>query len=200
MSIYRSFSQTPPDVREAEFNLELIYWARCYASRGFPVFPAAMIDGRKRPLVKIGRGKAHGSRASKDLAQIEAWWTRWPLAMIGMPTGAPSGIDVIDIDVKSGVNGFNTMRQQGWELPKDTVEVRTPSGGSHFYFRHNPELPQRSSAGLLGPGIDVRANGGMIILPPSRASLDAPDYHYAEGQFFESEVLQEALEAGRLTW
>ena len=44
--------------------------------------------------------------------------------------------------------------------------ARTPSGGLHVYFA-NPERELKCSAGLLGPGLDVRANGGYIILPSS---------------------------------
>lgn len=194
------------DIRAAAFSGELVSWALKYASEGFPVFPAAVIDGRKRPLVKIGRGEAHGSLASTDPVQIQAWWRRWPLAMIGTPTGKPSGLEVLDVDRKNGVDGFETLKRLGISLPSNVVEVTTPSGGAHFYFRYNPESPMLTRAGEMAtrdgrgkiktPGVDVRSDGGMIILPPSRLSLDGPEYAYAPGQTADSLGLPE----GTLVW
>ena len=51
-----------------------------YASGRMPVFPCNPLD--KKPLT------AHGFKdATTDEAQIRAWWTRWPNAMVGAPTG-----------------------------------------------------------------------------------------------------------------
>ena len=68
------------------------------------------------------------------------------------------------------------------------LRVRTGSGGWHLYFAH-PGGQIRNSAGTaLGPGFDVRGDGGYVIAPPSRhvsggtyqwngdgALLDLPD-------------------------
>ena len=57
-----------------------------------PVFPCNPDD--KRPLT------LHGFKdASREEAQVRAWWTRFPDAMIGIPTGEISGVWVLDIDV-----------------------------------------------------------------------------------------------------
>ena len=66
-----------------------------------PVFPCNPDD--KRPFT------VHGFKdASREEAQVRAWWTRFPEAMIGIPTGEISGVWVLDIDVDpvKGVNGF----------------------------------------------------------------------------------------------
>jgi putative DNA primase/helicase len=164
-----------PDERALAFNRELVTWACRYAARGIPVFP---VSGSKVPHVKW---KDTGGTTDPD--QISAWWKAWPLAMIGAPTGSRSGLVVLDIDCKNGVNGFETMKAQGWSIPPEVLEVRTPSGGSHFYFRATENQTVRNSAGKIGPGIDIRGEGGMVILPPSRPQLDGPDYHFAEGQW-----------------
>jgi hypothetical protein len=44
--------------------------------------------------------------------------------------------------------------------------VITGGGGLHLYFRH-PGFEIRNSAGALGPGLDLRGDGGYIIAPPS---------------------------------
>lgn len=156
----------------ASFTDELIAWSRAYAGYGYPIFPCAP---DKRPLVKWRVA------ASTDVRQLETWWRRWPHAMIAIPTGEASGLFVIDIDCKGEANGFATMRERGWTIPPDAVEVVTPSGGRHFYFAWQGE---RNSASRIGPGIDTRGEGGFIIVPPSRPDPSDPthDYHFAEGQ------------------
>jgi hypothetical protein len=44
-----------------------------------------------------------------------------------------------------------------------TYAVRTPSGGRHYYFKGSAP----TSAGRLAPGVDVRARGGYVLIPPS---------------------------------
>ena len=61
------------------------------ADRGIPVFPCD--PGNKRPLV------AYGFKTATTVRSIlETWWRQWPTAMIGVPTGEPSGAFVLDID------------------------------------------------------------------------------------------------------
>lgn len=159
-------------MRAAALQAELIAAAIAHAQAGRPVFPCA---ADKRPRVKSGF-----KAATTDCRILQEWWSRWPIAMIGMPTGAASGFDVLDIDRKAGKDGFATLRERGVTIPADAVEVITPSGGSHFYFPHEPG--RRSEAERFGPGVDIRADGGYVIVPPSRPAIDGPDYHFAEGQ------------------
>lgn len=64
----------------------------------------------------------------------------------------PGGVLVVDVDVKGGVDGFAQLKE--WDLPP-TLEVYTPSGGRHLYYRHpGIELANRK----LNSAIDVRAN------------------------------------------
>jgi hypothetical protein len=45
-------------------------------------------------------------------------------------------------------------------------KVLTGGGGQHYYFRH-PGGYVRSGAGKLGPGLDVKGDGGYVVAPPS---------------------------------
>ena len=103
--------------------------------------------------------------ASTDEAQLREWWTRWPKAMIGLPTGRRSELYVVDIDDKDGVDGFATYRALA--LPLAEIAVRTPSGGGHVYFRW-PGDGWGNTAKKLGPGIDTRGEGGYVVAPPSQ--------------------------------
>lgn len=171
------------DIRRAAFSAELIAWALDYAAQGYPVFPC---QSNKRPYTKSGF-----KDATTDPLQILAWWQAWPLAMIGMPTGKVSGLIVLDVDVKNGVNGFETLKANGWPIPANAVQIRTPSGGAHYFFKAPEGVHVPSSAGKIGPGLDLRGDGGYIILPPSRPDLAGDDYSFEPGQ---------ECERGRLVW
>jgi putative DNA primase/helicase len=134
-----------------------------YARLGWPVFPCHWHGlRRKQPLIQ------HGLRAATtDEAQIRAWWARWPEALIGLPTGKPSGLVVLDIDVKDDrANGYDTLDDLGKSILPEAPMVHTASGGLHVYFA-TIEVEIRNSIGKggLGPGLDVRGEGGYVIAP-----------------------------------
>jgi putative DNA primase/helicase len=154
--------------------------ALAYAARGWPVLPCNPRD--KRPLVPrdIVDGKpvpkSGGlAKASCDPATIEGWWRRWPNALIGIATGR-SGFFVLDFDprVDSDTGEEWTLDRLKGELIEQmgcalavSLAVRTPSGGVHVYFRQPPEDPIRNS-GAFPQHIDVRGDGGHVIVPPGR--------------------------------
>lgn len=135
--------------------------ALAYAANGLPVFPCDA--GSKRPLTKHGF-----TDASIDPATIADWWKRWPVAMIGMPTGQPSGVWVLDVDAPE------LFAKSGPNLPR-TREVTTGKG-FHLHWRYDPANTVRNAQRhpRTGwpfpdlPGAEVRGDGGYVILPPSR--------------------------------
>jgi Bifunctional DNA primase/polymerase, N-terminal len=157
---------------------DLLRAALYLADRGLPVFPCRPAD--KAPLTPNGF-----KDASLDPSIIRQRWTCWPDALIGAPTGAASGIDVVDLDMKNGHNGIAAFETicAGRPLPPHPV-VQTVSGGRHLLFRTTPGRTARCSASRIAPGIDVRGAGGYVIVPPSpgyvllqRADLHpAPDW------------------------
>jgi len=73
---------------------------------------------------------------------------------------------VIDIDPRHG--GLESMRallDEHGPLP-DGPRVRTGSGGWHLLFS-SPAATVKNSVNRVGPGIDVRSDGGYVIAPPS---------------------------------
>lgn len=136
--------------------------ALAYASIGFAVFP--LTPGSKRPIA----GSNGLKDATTDITQIGLWWGRqYPDANIGIATGERSGIVVLDVDVKHGASGAASLAALIAEhstLPP-TPEQTTPTGGTHYLFRYAPGV--RNSAGKLGPGLDIRGDGGYIAAAPS---------------------------------
>lgn len=105
----------------------------------------------------------HGYKdASNDIDIVKQWWASSPTANVGLPTGATSKITVLDIDVKDGADGLNSLARLEEEIGQlDTYKVTTPSGGFHYYFQH-PQQPVRNRVNVLS-GIDIRGDGGYVI-------------------------------------
>lgn len=157
-----------------------------YAKRGWPVLPLHSTkhdrclcgnrgcqNAGKHPLTK------HGVKdATTDKATIRAWWRKWPTANIGIATGAPSGTVVVDVDPRHDGNlSFRRLIEQHGPLSA-CPKVITGGGGRHRYFKY-PDVPVRSRAAVL-PGIDVRADGGYVVVPPSRHA-SGKRYRWREG-------------------
>jgi hypothetical protein len=131
--------------------------ALTYTGRGWQVFP---VTRNKLPLTEHGR-----SDATLDPDQIAAWWQRWPDALASIATGPESGIVALDIDVDDTVNGWDSLDAIGVSFAPETVLSHTPRGGTHALFLH-PGHFVKTIAGKLGPGLDIRGDGGSLTLPP----------------------------------
>ncbi len=139
-----------------------------YARRGWYVFPCREKPGasyvkngititptEKQPYVYKGL-----LDATIDAQQIEAWWKKWPDALIGVNAGK-SGLFVVDID-KKHINGFDTW--QSWGInDSEALHSITPSGGMHVIFTGSGKTNTNGKT-----GIDTRGEGGYFIAPPSK--------------------------------
>ena len=134
------------------------------AALGFHVFP--LIDGGKLP--RIDR---YPERATRDTAQITAWWTDrvtgweqpWNIGISTTKFGDHISLLVVDVDVKKGKDGNETIAELeilGDELPATHTQT-TPTGGRHLVYSVDRAVKQ--NAGLLGPGLDIRSRGGFIV-------------------------------------
>jgi putative DNA primase/helicase len=135
------------------------------AEAGYEVFPCT--PNGKVPITK------HGYKdASNDINIVKQWWANSPTANVGLPTGATSNITVLDIDVKDGADGLNSLAQLEEEIGQlDTYKVATPSGGFHYYFQH-PHQPVKNRVNVLS-GIDIRGDGGYVIAAGSVINGDS---------------------------
>ena len=71
---------------------------------------------------------------------------------------------MVDVDDDTGRRSLDELESKHGKLPP-TISALT-GRGEHLYFRLNGHSV-RNSAGLLGPGLDVRGDGGYVLLPPS---------------------------------
>lgn len=163
-------------------NLALNY----ISETGWGVFPCRPADDFDHVTGEIYSAKSpltsNGLRgASKNERIVREWFeNRYPSALIGSPTGEAMGAWVLDVDVKPGVgDGFEWVRDMEdlhGKLPK-TASVSTPRGGRHYYFKYAPGIRNR---GNLGHCIDVRGEGGFVVLAGS-VMADGRAYEWVDG-------------------
>ncbi|MFG6599097.1 MULTISPECIES: bifunctional DNA primase/polymerase [unclassified Sulfitobacter] len=151
-------------------------YALRYASQGWAVFPVhGIVEGRctcgkldctspgKHPILPGGF-----KVASKDPETIQHWWSHDSLHNIAIATGTVSGLLVVDVDLgpeKEGEASLRALEDEVGPLPR-TVVVLTGGGGFHIYLQM-PDQPIRGSVGKIGTNLDVRADGGYVVAPPS---------------------------------
>jgi len=135
-------------------------------SQGFPVFPVRLCpDACLRCSVCKAPTTPHGFHdASSDPEQVRRLWKQHPGDLIGTPTGETSDIDVLDIDSTKHPEAVTWWMDNRQRIPL-TRTHQTGSGGLHLFFRHH--ALSRTGNGRLGPGIDVKANGGYIVWWPA---------------------------------
>lgn len=174
-------------------DLPLGQCALIYARAGLPVFPVfgatQGVDGTWRCEcgdAACQRPAKHPrvrwvEEATTDETMITGWWSRWPHANLGLPTGSGpgrSGLVAVDLDVdeeelEDGTvhrsDGEDELRRYlretlslGWP---ETLEQRTAGGGKHLLLR-DPGAVTTGSRWL--PGVDLRGDAGYILLAPSR--------------------------------
>lgn len=160
-----------------------------YARWGVPVFPVAPVDPAsgtcgcregpgceqvgKHPLVRWA------DQATTDEAQIRSWWSWKPDANVGVPTGARSGLVVVDIDRHHGGLETRAELEAARFVFPPTLAARTRAGGWHFFYQAPGDRRVPNTTGALAgvgetPGIDVRGDGGYVIVAPSARPID-PD-------------------------
>ncbi len=128
--------------------------AASYASHGRAIFPIKPRD--KTPLTQ------HGLKAATtDLRLISEWWSRSPESNIGFATG---DLIVLDVDGPEGEDALTELETVYGKLPP-TREAKTGKG-RHLYFRANG-ASIRNSASKVGRHLDIRGQGGYVLLPPS---------------------------------
>ena len=133
-----------------------------YAARGWHVVP-------------VKKGTKHAGfddwpdLATTDPDQIKRWWDRGSIGGVSICTGPATGMFVLDVDTKDGVNGDESLHDltaKHGPLPH-TVEAHTGGGGRHLYFKWPSGQEISNSAGRLSKGLDIRGARGHVVAPGS---------------------------------
>lgn len=145
--------------------------ALALAEAGLYVFPASPA---RRPYPKNGH-----LEASRNPGQIRSWWAQYPDAIPAVNTGM-SGLVVVDVDVKNGKDGWQTLTEAWVDIPA-TFEYETQNGGTHLVYRSDRKdlsgvAPYRKMA-----GVDRRAGSSFVFWwgdPPESFEVftEAPEW------------------------
>lgn len=104
---------------------------------------------------------------------VDGWCEKYRFENIGAVTGKVSGVTVVDVDREEALG-------QAVEMFGDTpLKIRT-GNGMHLYYAFNGE---KTAAKIGGFDIDIRAQGGFIVLPPSWHEASGRSYTFLEGSF-----------------
>src|SRR6516164_2566451 len=107
---------------------------------GLLCFPC---NADKRPLTP------HGFKDARRNADTSGW------PLVGIPTGAVNGLDVVDIDP----DGLRWYRLEFDALPQ--TRAHFTRRGLHLWFKHVEGMG--CSTGRIAPGVDVKGDGGYVI-------------------------------------
>ncbi len=188
-----SRSRYPPasgqaTLEEAQRNGKLVLAAALdYAAAGLPVLPLSWNRTviASCPACKPGGGCAGQNRcrcgvdtchgfwaATTDAERITRWFTQHPDWQLGLRTGAPSGLVVLDVDLdKGGLNSLIALQRAGLDISGTAVQLSGSGLSFHLIYAHpgsQVRCSQGGTASGLGPGLDVRGDGGYVVWAPSR--------------------------------
>jgi len=150
-----------------------------YASLGFRVIP---LNSAVKGICSCHHGDTCGAsgkhprvrkwqeQATTDVSQVAVWWRRWPSSNIGLTMGGEARLVALDIDGLKGRNSLETLEKQHEQLPPTlTSRSGRMDGGEHRLFRvpDNFDITAISNKVSVAPGLDVRTEGGQIVVAPS---------------------------------
>lgn len=133
----------------------LLTWALYYQNLGLSLIP---LKG-KIPLIPW---KEFQTRRANE-KEIKEWWEKYPNGNIGILTGPITGRLILDIDGEAGQRSIKPF-----SIPV-TQTVRTRRG-YQIHFKWVGDVGYKTTVAGILPGVDVRGDGGIGILPPSFCS------------------------------
>jgi hypothetical protein len=151
---------------------DLLSGAARYTANGWHVF---ILSHTKRPVANCDSCRSaprghdpqrcacltcHGFyAATTDLDRVRAMLNAVPRGLLAIRTGAVSGLVIVDIDPAHG-------GRLDRALMPPTAAVASGGAGWHLYYAHpGGTVPSRPMPGR--PGIDIKADGGYVVAPPS---------------------------------
>ncbi len=150
--------------------------ALAYGHMGLAILPIRNGTKKANPEELGGIGYKVSDAGIRNLDRINDIWTRNCGTCIGIVTGQPNRLLVIDIDRKRG--GPDPIKalaaweaETGIEIPNGPTVI-TPGGspeksGMHIYLSLPPGTEPLSSVRGWLPNIDIQCEGSYVIAPPS---------------------------------
>ena len=178
-----------------------------YIDQGWSILPVK--PSEKRPYMTNWLQYQH-TKATKEMA--DSWFTSLTGAGVGMVTGRISGVVVLDVESYCSIPIDELLRR----YPTQMIS-RTGTGGYHLFYLYPNGISKIANRVGIFEGADIRADGGFIVLPPTRhpngklyewvkkgplgvfpkALLDIQSQPKAQGDGWITEALRGVSEGGR---
>jgi len=142
-----------------------------YVDRHWSVLPIS--QGKKSPAMQ--KWTPYTEKAA-SIEQLYGWFDTLTGAGIGVVTGKVSGIVVIDVESYCNAKIDDILAA----YPTGLV-AKTGGGGWHLYYRY-PESGKVGNKVRLYDGVDIRGEGGFIVLPPTRHKSGNDYTWYMKGE------------------
>lgn len=107
---------------------------------------------------------------------LEDFATRFGSQNIGIVTGKLSGVVIVDIDNPDLLEAM--LERFGEPL----LITETPSGGYHLWYRWDGE-GCRNLRETEGLAVDIKGNGGFVVVPPSIRPSSGRPYKFIRGSW-----------------
>lgn len=149
--------------------------AKKYLSKGICVLPVRPLE--KRPY--MNNWHKYINTKPTDM-ELETWYKSLAGAGVGAVTGKISGMVVLDVDnrfqgeIKDLIKSYPTNRI-----------AKSGGGGYHLFYSYPKDVDKIQNAVNLIEGVDLRADGGFIVLPPTIHSSGIPYTWEKEGKMGE---------------
>ena len=135
---------------------QMLEKALAYQKIGWSVIPI-------KPETKIPhvRWKTKQKKRATE-AEIKSWYTKWPKANVGIVTGSVSGVVVLDFDSLKALDKFSYS-----VCSIDGTIIQSTGRGKQVFYRYPNSGAHIKSVGGILKDVDIRADGGITVLPPS---------------------------------
>jgi hypothetical protein len=154
-----------------------LHIAMSVAEQGWALYPVYPVDAegvctcsKRERCDDPGKHPAtpHGiDDASSDPERIAQIFSRLPGANVGLRTGAGSGVVALDVDSwHGGGQSVKHLEQQHGKLPGTRLHQSGSSDLHHFFAF--PQGVDRLPSRTIAPGVELKADGSGVVLPPSR--------------------------------
>lgn len=168
----------------ASYQKTLFDTALALVRAGFYVFPLTVVldesTGKKRLSMPFPHAEGWNHHSSNSEDQVREWFAMPRKSMKGLAIDCgKSGVVAVDLDVNGSVNGIESWNALP-EQQATPMTVVTRSGGVHRFYR-DPSGRVRNSAGEVGPGIDIRGVGGLVITAPTKVFGSDGVYSFGNG-------------------
>jgi RecA-family ATPase len=129
-----------------------------YVDTGWSILPVKPEE--KRPFMSNWL-QYMKTRATREM--VENWFTNLSGAGVGMVTGKISNIIVLDVESYCPTPIEEILKKYPTQLIS-----KTGSGGYHLFYQYPQNVTKVANRVRIFEGADLRADGGFIVLPPTR--------------------------------